>query len=306
MNKLAEDKKNIISYRYIKFFDSFFNKILTVNALLIIVLLLAILVSLIIYSMPSIKIFGISFLYGKEWDPYFQRFGALPFIISTLITSFLALMISIPFTFAVALFLGEYYTEGKLPSILKIAIECLAGIPSVIYGFWGLLVLAPKIQLLEVKLGVEAYGVGLFTASLILSMMIIPYATSISREVISLVPADLKEAGYSLGATRLEVVLKIIFPYVRSGIFAGILLSLGRALGETMAVTMVIGNSNFIPKNIFSPANTMASVIANEFAEATGELYLASIIYIGLWLFVVTMIINIIGKIIVNKVGMNR
>jgi phosphate transport system permease protein len=172
----------------------------------------------------------------------------------------------------------------------------------VIYGFWGLFVLVPIIRGLQVKLGVLPYGVGIFSASLILSVMIIPYAASIGREVIALVPSDIKEAGYSLGATRQEVVTKIILPYARSGIGAGILLALGRALGETMAVTMVIGNANILPRSIFSPGNTMASVIANEFAEATGRLYLSSLIEIGVLLFLVTVIINLIGKYVIQRV----
>jgi phosphate transport system permease protein len=147
------------------------------------------------------------------------------------------------------------------------------------------------------------YGVGIFTASLILSVMIIPYSASIGREVIQLVPSELKEAAFSLGATRFEVIRKVILPYARSGIFAGVLLALGRALGETMAVTMVIGNANVLPKSIFSPANTMASVIANEFTEATETLYLSSLIEIGLLLFIVTMSINIIGRQIIKKMS---
>jgi phosphate transport system permease protein len=182
-------------------------------------------------------------------------------------------------------------------------IELLAGVPSVIYGFCGLFLLAPVVRSLEVTLGATPYGVGIFTASLVLSIMVIPYSASIGREVINLVPSDLKEAALSLGATRFEVVRKVVLPYASSGIFAGILLSLGRALGETMAVTMVIGNSNFIPKSIFSPGNTLASVIANEFTEATGSLYLASLIELGLVLFVVTAVINILGKLTIRRLG---
>ena len=158
----------------------------------------------------------------------------------------------------------------------------------------------------ELRIGVPPYGVGILTSSLVLSIMIIPYSASLGREVIGLVPADLKEAAFSLGATRFEVIRKIILPYARSGILAGVLLSLGRALGETMAVTMVIGNSNMLPKSIFSPANTMASVIANEFTEATGKIYLASLTEIALVLFVVTAIINIAGKIVIIKMSVER
>ena len=161
--------------------------------------------------------------------------------------------------------------------------------------------LVPLVRTIQVKLGILPYGVGIFTASLVLAIMIIPYSAAIGREVIQLVPSDLKEAAFSLGATRFEVIRRIVLPYARSGIMAGILLALGRALGETMAVTMVIGNTNVIPRDIFSPANTMASVIANEFTEATGEIYLSALVEIGLLLFVVTTIINIIGRQIVKK-----
>ena len=159
------------------------------------------------------------------------------------------------------------------------------------------------VRALEIGLNVPPYGVGIFTSSLVLSVMIIPYSASLGREVIGLVPSDLKEAALSLGATRFEVIRKVVLPYARSGIFAGILLSLGRALGETMAVTMVIGNSNIIPMSIFSPGNSLASAIANEFTEATGRLYLASLIELGLVLFMVTTVINVLGKMIVRRMG---
>lgn len=280
-----------------------FQKILVLSAVAIVVLLLAIFLSLFLHSLPSVKALGLSFLYSKTWDPVSSEFGALVFLVGTLLTSFLALLICLPFSVAISIFLGEYFREGSLSSFLKNVTELLAGIPSVIYGFWGLFVLVPMVRNFEMKLGILPYGVGIFTASLILSVMIIPYAASIGREVIALVPSDIKEAAYSLGATRQEVITKIILPYARSGIIAGILLALGRALGETMAVTMVIGNSNFLPKSIFSPGNTMASVIANEFTEATGRLYLSSLIEIGFLLFLVTMIINIIGKYIIKRVS---
>jgi phosphate transport system permease protein len=202
-----------------------------------------------------------------------------------------------------SIFLGEYSTKGTVASLLQSAIELLAGIPSVIYGFWGLFILVPIVRSIEIKLGVTPIGVGIFTSALVLSIMIIPYAASLGREVIRLVPDELKEAAYSLGATRFEVIKKVILPYVISGITAGNLLALGRAIGETMAVTMVIGNSNVIPKSIFAPANTMASVIANEFTEATDDIYLSSLVEIGLLLFMVTMVINIVGKQIIKKMS---
>jgi len=281
--------------------ESTFRAGLNLAAIAMVVLLLAIFVTLLVNSLPSLREMGWKFLYGKTWDPVSGTFGSLPFLVGTLLTSFLALLISLPFSLSIAIFLGEYLKGGFFSSLMRNAIELLAGIPSVIYGFWGLFVLVPLIRGLEMKLGITPYGVGIFAAAVILSIMVIPFSASIAREVISLVPADLKEAAYSLGATRLEVVWKVILPYARSGIFAGILLALGRALGETMAVTMVIGNANFLPGSLFSPSNTMASVIANEFTEATETLYLSSLVEIGLLLLLVTTIVNIIGKYIIRK-----
>lgn len=278
-----------------------FRKILLSSGIALLVLLIGIFCSLVYTSFPAIKSIGFRFLYETTWDPVVGEFGGLPFLVGTLLTSFLALAISTLFSLPIAIFLGEYYRSGAMSSFVKSMIELLAGIPSVIYGFWGLFFLVPIIRIIQLQFGVPPYGVGVLTASIILAVMIIPYSASIGREMIALVPSDLKEAALSLGATRFEVIRKVILPYARSGIFAGILLSLGRALGETMAVTMVIGNANFIPKSIFAPANTMASIIANEFTEATGALYLASLIKIALLLFVVTMIINLVGKIIVSR-----
>ena len=283
--------------------ESVFRVALFGAALCMVLLLLGIFLTLLINSLPSIKEFGLRFFYGKTWDPVSGEFGALPFLAGTLITSFLSLAISLPFSLSLSIFLGEYSTKGAVPAILQTAIELLAGIPSVIYGFWGLFILVPIVRGIELKLGVAPLGIGIFTSALVLSIMIIPYAASLGREVIRLVPDELKEAAYSLGATRFEVIKKVILPYVISGITAGNLLALGRAIGETMAVTMVIGNANVIPKSIFAPANTMASVIANEFTEATDHIYLSSLVEIGLLLFVVTMVINIAGKQIIKKMS---
>jgi phosphate transport system permease protein len=279
-----------------------FTKILTISAIIIIVLLLAVFLTLVIASLPSIKTFGLKFFFGKTWDASAEKFGALPFLVGTLLTSFLSLLISIPFSISISIFLGEYLKEGPIPTFLRSSIEVLAGIPSVIYGLWGLFFLMPFVRSLEVLFGTAPHGVGILTSALVLAIMIIPFSASIGREVITLVPSDLKEAAYSLGATRFEVIKNIIIPYARSGIIAGILLALGRAIGETMAVTMLIGNSNFLPTSIFSPANTMASVIANEFAEATG-ITASSLMYVGLVLFLVTMVVNIMGTYIIKKVS---
>lgn len=283
-----------------------FRRILYLAGISTVLLLLAIFISLFIASVPAIKQFGFGFLISTVWNPVTTQFGVLPFLAGTLLTSLLALLISIAFSLAVAILLGEYYRSGPISAFVKGVVELLAGIPSVIYGFWGLAFLVPAVRFVEMRIGVAPYGVGILTASVILSVMIIPYSASLGREVISLVPSDLKEAALSLGATRFEVIRKVVLPYARSGILAGVLLSLGRALGETMAVTMVIGNSNTLPKSIFAPANTMASIIANEFTEATGRVYLASLVEIALVLFVVTAIINIIGRIIIVRMSVER
>jgi phosphate transport system permease protein len=281
--------------------ESVFKRSLVIIGLSMVVLALGLLLTLIIESIPSIKSLGIKYLWGRTWDPVNNIYGAFPFLLGTLLTSFLALIISIPFSFAIAVYLGEYNPKGWLSNFLKNTVELIAAVPSVIYGFWGLLVLVPLVRSLEMKLGVLPYGIGIFTASLVLAMMIIPYAASLGREMIRLVPSPLKEAAYSLGATRYEVIRNVILPYTKSGLFAGILLSLGRALGETMAVTMVIGNTSLIPTSIFAPGNTMASVIANEFTEADHTVYLSALIELGLVLFLVTVVINMIGKRIIKK-----
>jgi phosphate transport system permease protein len=240
-------------------------------------------------------------LWGKVWDPVQNIYGAYPFLIGTLLTSFVALIISIPFSYAIAIYLGEYNTSGWLSNLLKNTVELIAAVPSIIYGFWGLFVLVPLVRELEMKFGIAPYGIGIFSASLILAVMIIPYAASLGTTLIRMVPASLKEGGYALGATRYEVIRSIVLPYTRSGLFAGILLSLGRALGETMAVTMLIGNTSTIPTSLFAPGNTMASVIANEFTEADHTVYLSALIELGLVLFLVTVVINLIGKRIITR-----
>ncbi len=281
--------------------ESLFKGGLAGSAWAMISLLVGIFITLLVASSLAIREFGLKFLVGTEWNPVTGEFGALPFVVGTLITSFLALAICIPFALSIALFLGEYFRRGRVSSVLRSMIELMAGIPSVIYGFWGLYFLVPIIREVEMAIDVPPYGVGILTASIILAIMIIPYAASVSREVITMVPTPLKEAAYSLGSTRFEVIRGVIFPYARSGIVAGILLSLGRALGETMAVTMVIGNRNSLPTGIFSPANTMASIIANEFTEATEAVYLSALMEIGLLLFIISTFISIAGKLIINK-----
>jgi phosphate transport system permease protein len=281
--------------------ETAFKRTLIIIAILMIVIALGIFLTLLLESIPSLKSLGIKYLWGRTWDPVANNYGALPFIIGTLLTSFLALIISIPFSYAIAIYLGEYKTKGWLAGFLKNIVELVAAVPSVIYGFWALMVLVPMVRTLEMKWGILPYGVGIFTSSLILAVMIIPYAASLGRELIRLVPSELKEGAYSLGATRFEVLKNVTLPYTKSGLFAGLLLSLGRALGETMAVTMVIGNTSLIPTSIFAPGNTMASVIANEFTEADHTVYLSALIELGMVLFLVTVVINMIGKSIIKR-----
>ena len=281
--------------------EALFKRSLIIIGSAMIVLVFGIMLTLIVESVPSMKALGLKYLWGRTWDPVNNIYGAFPFLLGTLLTSFLALIISIPFSFAIAIYLGEYNPKGWLSNFLKNVVELIAAVPSVIYGFWGLIVLVPMVRSLEIKLGVLPYGIGIFTASLILAIMIIPYAASLGREMIRLVPSSLKEAAYSLGATRYEVIRSVVLPFTKSGLFAGILLSLGRALGETMAVTMVIGNTSLIPTSIFAPGNTMASVIANEFTEADHTIYLSALIELGLVLFLVTVVINMVGKRIIKK-----
>jgi phosphate transport system permease protein len=283
--------------------DAVFRTVLVVGGIAVSVLLVAIFLSLLLASRPALVANGLRFLTGSEWDPVTSSFHALPFVFGTLVTSFIAVLIAAVMAIALSILLGEYLRTGPFAAVMRTAVELLAGIPSVVYGFIGLFFLVPVMRAVQVALQMPPFGVGMLTAAILLAFMVLPYAASIGRAMISLVPSDLKEAAYSLGATRYEVIRSIIIPYARSGIIAGILLALGRAIGETMAVTMLIGNSNFLPKSLFSPANTMASVIANTFSEATG-ITASSLIYIGLVLFMVTTVVNIIGTYVIKKVSL--
>ena len=278
--------------------ERLFQYCLKLSGVLILMIAIGIAATLIVGSIPTFKEFGLGFIFSSDWNPTEGResYGALPFIIGTIVTSLLALALTFPFAFSIALFLGEYFKEGRMSSILKSMIDLLAGIPSVVYGLWGFYTIRPII----VELGLNAQGFGIFTSAFVLAIMIIPYASSISAEVINMVPSQLKEAAYSLGATRFEVVKNVIIPNAGSGIFAGFILAFGRAIGETMAVTMLIGNSNNIPTNLFDLGNTMASLIANQFGEAEGLKY-TSLVAMGLLLFVITGILNLIGKMVMRK-----
>lgn len=281
--------------------DKVFRLLLILSGLLMIIILSGMFLSLVFSSLTSIKEFGVSFLFSKSWDPVNNQFGALPFIIGTLLTSVISLFISIPFSLSISIFLSEILKNKTISKIFQTFVELIAGIPSVIIGLWGLFILAPLVRNLQIKFGIQPIGVGIFTASIILSIMIIPYSASIGKEVISLVPNEVKEGAISLGATEYETLKTVILPFSFRGIFAGFLLSFGRALGETMAVTMVIGNANRIPTSIFSPGQTMASLIANEFTEATTKLYTSSLIQIGLVLFIISISINIFGRLVIRR-----
>ncbi len=299
-----ENKRLELSDSQLKW-ETIFKWFLIAMSILLLLIVLGVLITLIMESMPSIKSLGISYLWGKVWDPVQNIYGAYPFLIGTLLTSFIALIISVPFSYAIAIYLGEYNPKGWLSDTLKNAVELIAAVPSIIYGFWGIFVLVPLVRTLEMKIGVMPLGAGVFTASLVLAVMIIPYGASLGITLIRMVPSPLKEGAYALGATRYEVIRSVIMPYTRTGLFAGVLLSLGRALGETMAVTMLIGNTSAIASTfkelVFGPGNTMASVIANEFAEADHTMYLSALIELGLVLFLVTVVINLIGKRIITR-----
>jgi len=295
------EKRNLFSRGLFSFFLLF-----SVGFVAIFILLT--LVSLFLFSLPAFRHNGWNILFGTNWDPNVDSYGGLPFIVGTFITAILAILISLPFSISLALFLGEYQPEGWLSSFLKSAVRLLAGIPSVIYGMWGLFLLVPIIQKWQLALvpwGVVPLGVGIFTASLVLAIMIIPYSTSIAYEVIQLVPRDLKEAALSLGSPRYKVVTNIVIPYASSGIFAGQVLAFGRALGETMVVTMVIGNLNQLPTSIFSAGNTIASVIANEYAESTG-LHTTSLTELGLILLLFTIVFSFVGQKIIKAIAVEK
>lgn len=239
-----------------------------------------------------------NFMTSEQWD-YTQgneQYGALPFITGTLMTTGLALIFCIPFSLPVALFVGEYFKGTYLAATLSTVTDLLAGIPSIIYGLWGFYTLRPLIMALDIS----PQGSGILTASLVLAIMIVPYAASLSAEFIKMVPNELKEGAYSLGATRLEMIRRVIFPVAGSGVFSAYILAIGRALGETMTVTMLIGNTNQLPDSITATGNSMASIIANQFGEADG-LRLSSLIAIGLILFLLTALINLVGKLLIKR-----
>jgi phosphate transport system permease protein len=313
VDQVAERPSAIRSFLQAKssgrFADGAFASLMAICALSIFVIVLLIVFVLIVNSRLSIHAFGWKFFTSQIWDPVSGDFGALPFIWGTLVSSLLAVAMAVPLALCVAIFLLEICPQF-LRGPISFLTELLAAIPSVVYGLWGVFVLVPLMRdnvgpVLEKYLGwtglfVEPnFGVGMFTASVILAIMIFPVISSISRDVMRVVPVSQREAALALGATRWEMIRLSVLRNARIGIVGSVILGLGRALGETMAVTMVIGNHPDIVKNLFAPAYTLASVIANEFTEATGDLYLSALIEIGLALFLVTIVVNAIARLLV-------
>ncbi|MFN7427100.1 MAG: phosphate ABC transporter permease PstC [bacterium] len=297
--------------------DQVFAVLTTGAALITLGLLLGILLSLVAGAIPSMREFGLSFLWTAEWDPVKERFGGLVMIYGTLVTSLIALLIAVPVSFGIAIFLTEL-SPGWLRRPLGTAIELLAAIPSIVYGMWGLLVFAPIFSdYVQIPLqtafgdvpGLGALfqgppvGIGILCASVILAIMIIPFIASVMRDVFEVTPPMLKESAYGLGATTWEVVWHIVLPYTKAGVIGGIMLGLGRALGETMAITFVIGNVNQLNSvSLFDAANSITSALANEFSEANpGSLHEASLIQLGLILFLITFVVLTSSKVLLAR-----
>ncbi|OVZ58853.1 phosphate ABC transporter permease subunit PstC [Pigmentiphaga sp. NML080357] len=297
--------------------DALFKNLTRFFAFAVLSLLAAILVSLVVGSQITLEKYGISFLWSSEWDPVNNEYGALVPIVGTLVTSAIALLIAVPVSFGIALFLTEL-APAWLRRPLGTAIEMLAAIPSIIYGMWGLFIFAPLFKqyvqpFLIATLGNipgagilfqgPAFGIGVFTAGIILAVMIIPFITAVMRDVFELVPAMLKESAYGLGATTWEVVSRVVLPFTKVGVVGGIMLGLGRALGETMAVTFVIGNAYRLSSSLFAPGNSIASSLANEFAEASDDVHLSALIELGLILFLITTIVLACSKLLLLRLA---
>ncbi|SDV51030.1 phosphate ABC transporter permease PstC [Chitinasiproducens palmae] len=299
------------------FGDIVFAGVVRTAAIGVLLVLAGILLSLLINCWPSIKAFGFSFLIQHEWDPPSDVYGALVPIYGTLVTSLIALVVAVPVSFGIALFLTEL-APVWLRRPLGTAIELLAAIPSIVYGMWGLLVFAPvfanwferplkallePVPVLGALVAGPPIGIGLLCAGLILAIMIIPYIASVMRDVFEVTPVLLKESAYGIGCTTWEVIWKVVLPYTRNGVIGGVMLGLGRALGETMAVTFVIGNSNlFTGASLFAPGNSIASALANEFAEAQDGLHTSALMELGLILFAITLVVLVFSKIMLGRV----
>jgi phosphate transport system permease protein len=296
--------------RKLRLGDAAFHNVTRLSALLVLVILSGLIAALVFGAWPALREFGLSFLFSQSWNPVTEKFGALAPVYGTIVTSVIAMAIAVPIGLLIAVFLTELCPLW-LRRPIGIAIELLAGIPSIIYGIWGLFIFAPFLQahvqpflisvfgpvpVLSTLFAGPPYGIGTLTASLILAIMVLPFVTSITRDVFEAVPPVLKEAAYGLGCTTWEVVSKVVLPYSRVGVIGGVMLGLGRALGETMAVTFVIGNAHKINPSLLAPGTTISATIANEFTEATGDLYTSALIALGLILFFITFIVLAIAR----------
>ena len=298
--------------------DRIYRGVTTAFALFIPVLLILIAFEVARAGWPALREFGFGFLTSSRWDPVHGEFGAAPALFGTIVSSIIALVIATPLALGVAIFLSEF-APPKLRTPVAFLVDLLAAIPSVVYGLWGIFVLIPLLRTHVMPFLADtlhlgntplfsgpAYGPSMLAAGLILAVMVLPYISAVSREVLLAVPRSQREAALALGATRWETIWGAVLPYARSGILGGVILGLGRALGETMAVTMVIGNRHEIAASLFAPGYTMASLIANEFSEATGDLHLSALMAVGLTLFVLTLIVNAIARWLVWRVGRAR
>jgi phosphate transport system permease protein len=297
--------------------DFMFHKVTLTFALSVLLLLIAIIISLVNNAWPAFHEFGFGFITKAEWDPVNDDYGALIAITGTLVTSFIALAVAFPISFGIALFLTEICPVW-LRRPMGTAVELLAGVPSIIYGMWGLFVFAPifaeyaqpflkatlgNVPVIGVLFSGPMMGIGILTAGLILAVMIIPFISSVMRDVFEIVPTVLKESAYGLGCTKWEVVRKIVLPYTKTGVVGGVMLGLGRALGETMAVTFVIGNANRLSWSLFAAGNSIASTLANEFAEASSKLHVSSLFALALILFGITFIVLSAAKIMLARMS---
>lgn len=301
--------------------DIIFSALVKISALVVLLLLGGIIVSLIISSWPSIQKFGFSFLWNKTWDAPNEQFGALVPIYGTVVTSIIALLIAVPVSFGIALFLTEL-SPGWLRRPLGTAIELLAAIPSIVYGMWGLFVFAPlfaeyfqtpvgdllsNVPIIGQLFSGPAFGIGILAAGLILAIMIIPYIASVMRDVFEQTPVMMKESAYGLGCTTWEVIWNIVLPFTRNGVIGGVMLGLGRALGETMAVTFIIGNTYQLDSpSLYMPGNSITSALANEFAEAESGLHIAALMELGLILFFITFVVLAISKLMILRLAKNE
>jgi phosphate transport system permease protein len=300
-----------------QFQDALFRWFTRSFAFLVLAILLGIIVSLIYGSLPAMQKFGFGFLVSAEWNPVTENFGALVPIVGTLVTSLIALLVGVPVSFGIALFLTEM-SPLWLKRPLGTAIELLAAIPSIIYGMWGLFVLAPlfadylqpwlistvgAVPLIGALFKGPPQGIGVLTAGFVLAIMVIPFIASVMRDVFEIVPPVLKESAYGIGCTTWEVVRNVVLPYTKAGAIGGIMLGLGRALGETMAVTFLIGNAHRLTPSILAPGNSIASALANEFTEAVGDVYTSALIELGLILFVITFVVLALAKLLLLQLA---